>query len=39
MRKSDYVILCRLLADALREGWSIARLVERIKVDVLKGKV
>ena len=38
MRKSDYVILCRLLADALREGWSIARLAERIKVDVLKGK-
>ena len=38
MRKSDYVILCRLLADALREEWSVARLVERIKVDVLKGK-
>ena len=37
MRKSDYVILCRLLAEALREGWSVARLVERIKVDILKG--
>lgn len=39
MRKSDYVILCRLLADALRDNWSVARLVERIKLDVLKGKV